>query len=101
MTDRSWRTGLNPDLYFKIFYLPEVQVIDSHKIQIRCQKINKKKLKKNFEKKTLDIFLLLIVLKKASRKENLQFLDSPDFENLPDFRTERHVRLSPIPLDKK
>ena len=31
----------------------------------------------------------------ASGKENVRFLDSPDFENLPDFRTGRDVRLSP------
>ena len=31
----------------------------------------------------------------ASVMENVRFLDSPDFENLPDFRTGRDVRLSP------
>ena len=28
----------------------------------------------------------------ASGKENVRFPDSPDFENLPDFRTGRDVR---------
>ena len=32
----------------------------------------------------------------ASRKENVRFPDSPDFDNLPDFRTGLDVRLSPI-----
>ena len=27
----------------------------------------------------------------ASEKENVRFLDSPDFENLPDFQTGRDV----------
>ena len=31
----------------------------------------------------------------ASGKENVRFPDSPDFENLPDFRTGRDVRQSP------
>ena len=31
----------------------------------------------------------------ASGKENDRFLNNPDFDNLPDFRTERNVRLSP------
>ena len=31
----------------------------------------------------------------ASGKENVQFPDSPDNENLPDFRTGRDIRQSP------
>ena len=31
----------------------------------------------------------------ASGKENVRFPDSPDFDNLPDFRTGYDVRLSP------
>ena len=41
--------------------------------------------KKNFEKKFWKIIW---------KKENVQFPDSPNFENLPDLRTRRDVRLS-------
>ena len=48
-------------------------------------------MKKNFEK---NIFLIFFSIFKSpvSRKENILFPDSPDFENLPDFRTGRDVR---------
>ena len=36
-----------------------------------------------------------------SWKENVGFPDSPDFENLPDFRTGHDVRQSPIHFDTK
>ena len=35
----------------------------------------------------------------TSGKENVQFQDSPDFDNLPDFRTGRDVRLSPTAVN--
>ena len=45
----------------------------------------------------LDFFFLIFRSFKspASGKENVRFPDSPDFENLPDFRTGLDVRLSP------
>ena len=50
---------------------------------------------KNLEIFFLKFLLFLKVLKlksPASGKENVRFPDSPDFENLPDFRTGRDVR---------
>ena len=49
-------------------------------------------LKKNFENFFLDFFLIFFPIfssdkSPASGKENVRFLVSPDFENLPDFRT--------------
>ena len=53
----------------------------------------KKKLKKKIE---VLFFIFFPILKSpASGKENVRFPDSPDFDNLPDFRTGRDVRLSP------
>jgi hypothetical protein len=57
----------------------------------------KKILKKKNLKKNLTIFFFLSSTFKsgkspASGKENVRFPDSPDFENLPDFRTGRDVR---------
>ena len=50
----------------------------------------KKNLKKKFEKKIGDFFS--IFKSPASRKENVRFPDSPEFENSPDFGTGRDVR---------
>ena len=50
----------------------------------------KKKFEKKIEKKIDDFFS--IFKSPASRKENVRFPASPDFENLPDFRTGRDVR---------
>ena len=51
-------------------------------------------LKIDFFFNFLDFFLSIFksVKSPASGKENVRFLDSPDFENLPDFRTGRDVR---------
>ena len=47
----------------------------------------KKSWKKNLEKKKLERKSIFKSVKSpASRKENVQFSDSPDFKNLPDFR---------------
>ena len=43
----------------------------------------KKKWKKKLKKKVFDFDFFLFL--KASTKDNIWFLDSPDFENLPDF----------------
>ena len=66
-----------------------------------CGKKNWKNFfeKKNGEKIFLGFFKFWIfknifksVKSPASEKENVRFPDSPDFENLPDFRTGRNVR---------
>ena len=51
-------------------------------------------MKKKFEKKNLENFYLdfFHFQKSVSRKVNVQFLDRPDFENLPDFWTKHNVR---------
>ena len=45
----------------------------------------------------LKIFWFLIFFKSPeSGKENVRFTDSPDFDNLPDFRTGRNGALDPV-----
>ena len=66
-------------------------------------KIDKKNLEKNKLKFFFDFFLFFSstfksVISPASGNENVRFPDSLDFENLPNFRTGRDVRLSPIIL---
>ena len=57
-----------------------------HKVEIKKKKLKKKK-KKKFEKKILKkIFWIFFFQKSGSL-----FPDSPDFENLTDFRTSRPV----------
>ena len=61
----------------------------------------KKIFEKNFEKKKNSkfffsfFFVFNSIKSPVSGKENVRFLDSPDFENSPDFQTGRDVRLSP------
>ena len=52
-------------------------------------------MKKKIEKKSFWFWFFSIfkgVKNQASTKDNIWFLDSPDFENLPDFRTGCDVR---------
>ena len=63
-----------------------------YQINKQQQQQQQKKWKKKYE-----IFEIFSIFKSpASRKENVRFPDSPDFDNLPDFRTGLDVRLSPI-----
>ena len=55
-------------------------------------------MKKKFEKKVLKFYFLYffpIFKSPVSGKENVWFPVSPDFDNLPDFRTGRDIWLSP------
>ena len=54
----------------------------------------KKQFEKKNEKKNVEFFFdsFLIFKSPAFGKENVQFPDSPDFENLPDLQTGRDVR---------
>ena len=86
----------------------QVQVINSQKIrsldtnlaskfldQINKQNINVEKKNKKIKilKKRIGSFSIFKSVKSlASGKEDVQFPDSPDFENLPDFRTGRDVQ---------
>ena len=58
-------------------------------------KKNLKKKIENFSLKFLFFWIFFYFKSPASGKENVRFPDSPDFENLPEFRTGRDVRLSP------
>ena len=51
-------------------------------------------MKKKIEKKSFWFWFFSIFkgVKNQATKENIRFLDSPDFENLPDFRTGSDVR---------
>ena len=52
-----------------------------------------KKKRKKFVNKVLDVFSIFKSVKRTeSGKDNVQFPDSPDFENLQDFRTGGDVR---------
>ena len=64
------------------------KVLNWDGFESKQKKFIKKKMK-------LDFFSIKISVKSlspASGKENVRFLDSPDFESLPDFPTGRDVR---------
>ena len=58
------------------------------------KKLKNWKIEKNLKKNYFLIFSSIFKSFKspASRKENVRFPNSPDFENLPDFRTGRDVQ---------
>ena len=93
------RTGpAGPDwirTYIFKHFTYQVWVIDSLKIRSVDTNLVSKVLNWDvWTIKKIDFFLAIFksVKSPASGKENVRFPDSPDFENLPDFRTGRDVR---------
>ena len=70
--------------------MPDFYILKKLKNFKKIKKKKKKKLKKE-KKKNLKIFGFFPIFSSdkspASGKENVRFLVSPDFENLPDFWT--------------
>ena len=64
----------------------------------KSEQTNKKKIFEKRKKKKSGIILEVFgsFRSPTSRKENIQFPNSPDFDNFPDFLTKRIVRYSPI-----
>ena len=73
--------------------------LDWDEFENRQKNLEKKKFEKKKIERFEEIFFLLFfsytfksVKSPASGKENIRFPDSPDFENMLDFRTGRDVR---------